>query len=158
MERSSQFESIRVSDVFLEFSKNEDEEIIFDFNDKKSPPKEKKGFEDQAKKRPDFEARAGEITYITGYSGAGKSLMLKILSGLFESEVPHDRKFEATIQWGDQIIRKKNIGYTCDSSELDTLRAKCFGIIFQDFRLIDDLSGEENILFPLLHHEKVRID
>ena len=136
MKELESFESISASKVFLAFTKGEDEVI----------------FEDVY-----FKARAGEIAYITGRSGSGKSLMLKIVSGLFESEILHDRKFTATIEWGDHVISEEGRS-SKNASTIDIMRAKNFGIIFQDFRLVDNLSGKENILFPLYIMRKSGLD
>lgn len=98
----------------------------------------KKIFEDTG-----LTAKGGMITYILGPSGSGKSLMLKALAGLLDQEIDCEIEFAGRILWGDKDIS--------DLSERNKRewRARSFGIIFQDLRLIEYLTGKENIEFPL---------
>jgi cell division transport system ATP-binding protein len=77
----------------------------------------------------------GEFVFLTGHSGAGKSTMLKMMYG------------DLRPTSGDVRISGFNIG-DLSPGEIPRLRRR-LGIIFQDFRLLDDRTAEENIAFAL---------
>jgi cell division transport system ATP-binding protein len=82
-----------------------------------------------------FSIKQGEFIFISGTSGSGKSTLLKSLYG------------EISLQSGALFVNKidlKNI----NSINLNILR-KNMGIIFQDYKLIEDYTVEENIMLPL---------
>jgi cell division transport system ATP-binding protein len=77
----------------------------------------------------------GELVYITGKVGTGKSSFIKTLYG------------ELPIESGDAMV----MGYDMSKikqSQIPHLRRK-IGIIFQDFQLLTDRSVEENLRFVL---------
>ena len=77
----------------------------------------------------------GEFAFLTGPSGAGKSTILKLL---YMDERPTK---------GDVRIS----GYsssTIKQREVPQLRRK-LGIVFQDFRLLEDQTAEQNVAFAL---------
>ena len=77
----------------------------------------------------------GEFAFLTGPSGAGKSTILKLL---YMDERPTK---------GDVRIS----GYsssTIKQREVPQLRRK-LGIVFQDFRLLEDRTAEQNVAFAL---------
>jgi cell division transport system ATP-binding protein len=77
----------------------------------------------------------GEFVYIAGASGAGKSTLLRLLH---LAEVPDT----GTILFaGHDVTGLKR-------SAVSVLR-RSMGMIFQDFRLVDDLSAAANIGLPL---------
>lgn len=76
---------------------------------------------------------AGEITLIVGASGAGKSVLLRVLSGLVDDSESAIR-FSGTIKFGS------------DSSEQGSI-----GIVFQNFALFDELSPRDNVRFAAAH-------
>ena len=94
-----------------------------------------------------LKAEQGKITYIMGPTGSGKSLILRILAALPEASTAQKFSFQGTIKWGNEDI--KNLG-----PDLNAIRAENFGIIFQDLRLVEDLTGKENIQFPLQIQKK----
>jgi len=105
------------------------------------------GDEDRIFCNTDLKAEAGKITYIMGPTGSGKSLILKILAALPEASTAQKFSFQGTIKWGNKDI--KHLG-----PNLNAIRAENFGIIFQDLRLVEDLTGKENIQFPLQIQKK----
>lgn len=95
-----------------------------------------KSFGDQnVLKGIDFTFEAGKTNLIIGKSGAGKTVLLKILVGLFQPTSGHvwyDKK--------DLCVLSKN--------ELLELRMTV-GMLFQGNALFDSMTVEENIRFPL---------
>jgi cell division transport system ATP-binding protein len=77
----------------------------------------------------------GEFVFLTGHSGAGKSTMLKLLYG------------ELRPTSGECRVSGFSIGDLAPS-ELPRLRRR-LGIVFQDFRLLEDRTAEENVAFAL---------
>lgn len=82
-----------------------------------------------------FNIRKGEFVYLIGKTGAGKSSLLKMLY----ANLPLTDG-EAKIAGYDLLkIKKKNIPY---------LRRK-IGIVFQDFKLLNDRTVNENLTFVM---------
>lgn len=82
-----------------------------------------------------FFIEKGEFVFINGSTGAGKSTLLKMI---YKDEEPT----KGTVKVLDQNLRflkKKNI---------PKLRRK-IGVIFQDFKLLQDRTLEENVAFAL---------
>ena len=82
-----------------------------------------------------FFIEKGEFVFINGKTGAGKSTLLKMI---YKDEEPS----KGTIKVLDQnlrLLKKKNI---------PKLRRK-IGVIFQDFKLLQDRTLEENVAFAL---------
>lgn len=77
----------------------------------------------------------GEFVFLTGHSGAGKSTMLKMLYG------------ELRPTNGELRVSGFSVG-DLTPSELPRLRRR-LGIVFQDFRLLEDRTAEENVAFAL---------
>jgi cell division transport system ATP-binding protein len=77
----------------------------------------------------------GEFVFLTGHSGAGKSTILKLLYG------------ELRPTSGDVRVSGFNIAELAPS-DIPRLRRR-LGIVFQDFRLLDDRTAEENVAFAL---------
>ncbi len=108
----------------------------------------------------DFEAESGWITYIQGYSGCGKSLLLKIVSALLP---PYPgMKFAGQVQWHFEsqtckyIYSVKHSDFVDNNGnalrvakEIDVLRVENFGFIFQGLNLLEDLTAGQNVLLPL---------
>lgn len=76
-----------------------------------------------------------EFIFIGGQSGSGKSTLLRALYG----DVP--------IKYGDLFIDDVNLR-NISKSKLQQLR-KNIGIVFQDYKLINEWTIEENIMLPL---------
>ncbi|MFI5235198.1 MAG: cell division ATP-binding protein FtsE [Gemmatimonadales bacterium] len=77
----------------------------------------------------------GEFVFLTGHSGAGKSTVLRLM---FAEQRPSE---------GEVRVSGFNIG-ELSQSEIPKLRRR-LGIVFQDFRLLDDRSAAENVAFAL---------
>ena len=98
-----------------------------------------------------IEVKEGQITYIMGPSGEGKSTVIKLMALLPEL---FDKKekicFTGTsIHWGSKCMWKDG-HYYGNKKDIVAYRANKFGFIFQDKRLIPDLTGSENIMLPLI--------
>ena len=82
-----------------------------------------------------FHVSKGEFVFLTGHSGAGKSTIMKLL---FAEQRPSQ---------GDVRVS----GFTVSSigkGEIPRLRRR-LGVIFQDFRLLEDRTASENVAFAL---------
>ena len=77
----------------------------------------------------------GEFVFIVGASGAGKSTLLKIL---MREEVPSS---------GTVMINKYNLN-TLKKKQIPYFR-RTLGIVFQDFRLIPNMSVFDNVAFAM---------
>lgn len=78
----------------------------------------------------DFDLRAGEVHCLVGENGAGKSTLIKILAGAVKKDE------------GSILLEQKP---TEIQSPIDAQRFG-IGIIYQDFKLVDELTVSENIL------------
>ncbi|WP_238883084.1 ABC transporter ATP-binding protein [Clostridium sp. YIM B02551] len=79
----------------------------------------------------------GEFTAIMGSSGSGKTTLLNIFSGVDRPTI------------GDVEIMGRNISKLNDN-ERAIFRRENFGMIFQNFNLLDDLTLKENAALPLV--------
>jgi phospholipid/cholesterol/gamma-HCH transport system ATP-binding protein len=82
------------------------------------------------------------ISAVVGGSGAGKTVLLRIMIGL---ESPDS---------GEVIVNGENI-VGMRPSELNRMRRK-FGVLFQDAALFDYLTVGENVAFPMKEHLKLK--
>jgi cell division transport system ATP-binding protein len=82
-----------------------------------------------------LEINKGEFVFIVGESGIGKTTFLKLIYFDLKPE-------EGTVKFDD--FNSQNI----DFSEIPALRRK-IGIVFQDFKLLNDRNVQENIALPL---------
>jgi phospholipid/cholesterol/gamma-HCH transport system ATP-binding protein len=85
-----------------------------------------------------LEFRAGELTYLLGSSGSGKSVTLKHVLGLLKPD-------SGKVWVGDQEITSLR------GRELAKIRLN-FGMLFQNSALFDDMTVFENVAFPLREH------
>jgi ABC-type lipoprotein export system ATPase subunit len=81
----------------------------------------------------DLDVGAGEMVAVLGRSGSGKSTLLNLLGGL-------DRPDAGRIA----VAGKELTG--ASERTLDRIRLRRVGFIFQSFQLIEELTGEENVL------------
>lgn len=88
----------------------------------------------------DLEISQGEITAIIGFSGTGKSVLLKHILGLLK---PTSGRIEVL---GQDISK-------LSSDEMIDFRQR-FGVLFQNAALFDDMTVVNNVLFPLVEHSK----
>ena len=79
--------------------------------------------------------RAGEIVAVLGRSGSGKSTLLNLLGGLDEPDAGQITLAGARLT-GQSARRTAR------------LRLRHIGFVFQQFQLIEELSGRENVLMP----------
>ena len=79
----------------------------------------------------------GELVAVTGVSGTGKTTLLNILGTL----LPPDA--------GTYQLEGERISYN-DKKRLLILRNQQIGFMFQDFRLLPQLTAWQNILLPLM--------
>lgn len=82
-----------------------------------------------------LEIKPGEFVFLVGPSGAGKSTMLRILT---HEVMPTNGK---TFVDNQEILKLKN-------KDIPNLRRK-IGVVFQDFKLLDDRTVFENIALAL---------
>jgi cell division transport system ATP-binding protein len=77
----------------------------------------------------------GELVFLTGHSGAGKSTILRLIQ---MAEMPSAGEVRVS-GFSSKLMRHRDI---------PQLRRK-LGVVFQDFRLLRDRTAEENIAFAL---------
>lgn len=82
----------------------------------------------------------GSLTSIIGFSGTGKSVMLKHILGLYKPTSGY-------IEILGQDLSK------FDANELTKFRQR-FGVLFQSAALFDDMSVLDNVSFPLVEHRR----
>lgn len=85
--------------------------------------------------------RQGEFCAITGPSGSGKSTFLHMLSSL---EYPTS----GCVTYADKKLSEYN------DNQLSILRRRRFGFVFQSYNLVQELTGYENILLPIMLDKK----
>jgi cell division transport system ATP-binding protein len=83
-----------------------------------------------------FEAKAGELIFLTGHSGAGKSTLLKLIA-LIERPTR-----------GQVLIEGRNISRLPE--RLIPAHRRKIGMVFQDHKLLEDRSVFENIALPMI--------
>jgi len=81
------------------------------------------------------DVEAGEVVAVLGRSGSGKSTLLHLLGGL-------DRPDAGQILLAGRDITRQR------PRALAKTRLRHVGFVFQSFHLIEELSGEENVLLP----------
>jgi phospholipid/cholesterol/gamma-HCH transport system ATP-binding protein len=88
-----------------------------------------------------FEVRAGEVFFIIGASGVGKSVLIKHLVGLLAPD--------AGEIWldGEEISKKTE-------ADLGEVRKKC-AMVFQHSTLFDSMTCVENVALPLRKHKGI---
>jgi cell division transport system ATP-binding protein len=79
--------------------------------------------------------RKGELVFLTGHSGAGKSTMLRLIQ---MAEMPTAGEVRVS-GFSSKTIRQR---------EIPLLRRR-LGVVFQDFRLLRDRTAEANVAFAL---------
>jgi ABC-type lipoprotein export system ATPase subunit len=83
----------------------------------------------------DLEVAAGEVVAVLGRSGSGKSTLLHLLGGL-------DRPDAGQITLAGERLTGRS------SRALARMRLRHIGFVFQQFQLIEECSGAENVLLP----------
>jgi len=85
--------------------------------------------------RASFNIKAGEFVFITGASGSGKSTLLKSMYGSLKPKQ------------GSLLVGGVELNNISDG-KLNKLRQK-LGIVFQDYKLINEWNIEKNVMLPL---------
>ncbi len=90
-----------------------------------------------------FDVNDGEVFFIIGQSGAGKSVMIKHLIGLL---APDDGEI-----WldGEEVSR-------FSERQMYKVRMKC-AMVFQHSTLFDSMSCVDNVALPLRKHKKLSV-
>jgi putative ABC transport system ATP-binding protein len=83
-----------------------------------------------------FTVEAGESVGITGPSGAGKTSLLEVLTGLARPQ-------RGTVRWGEIDVVRLGEGAR------DRWRRDNVGFVFQEFHLVPELSALDNVLLPV---------
>ena len=83
----------------------------------------------------------GEFTAITGPSGSGKSTLLHVLSSL-------ENPTSGEVIYNGESLKKYN------DNQRSILRRRRFGFVFQAYNLVQELTGMENILLPVMLDKK----
>ncbi len=86
-----------------------------------------------------FDVLPGEFLGIMGASGSGKTTLLNCIATIIKPTS------------GRVLLKDENIS-AFDSKDLAEYRGSQIGYLFQDFELLDNLTGQENILLPLSIH------
>lgn len=82
-----------------------------------------------------LEVEGGELVAVLGRSGSGKSTLLHLVGGL-------DRADAGSIEIVGQSLE------CADDRALARIRLRSVGFVFQSFALVEELSGEDNVLLP----------
>lgn len=88
----------------------------------------------------DLDIPKGSLTGVIGFSGTGKSVMLKHILGLIKPTSGHI-----------EVLGRDLSQFSND--QLTRFRQK-FGVLFQSSALFDDMTVLENVCFPLLEHRR----
>jgi ABC-type lipoprotein export system ATPase subunit len=83
----------------------------------------------------DLTVQGDEIVAVLGRSGAGKSMLLHLLGGL-------DAPDRGRLTLAGELLTR------CSSRAMSRIRLRHIGFVFQQFQLIEELSGLENVLVP----------
>jgi len=89
----------------------------------------------QALRGVSFHIPRGQFVFLTGHSGAGKSSILSLITGDYRPS------------GGDVRVSGYSIA-SLSSRDLPKLRRR-LGVVFQDFRLLEQRTAEENVAFAL---------
>jgi cell division transport system ATP-binding protein len=82
-----------------------------------------------------FHLGKGEFLFLTGHSGAGKSTVLRLV---YAEEFPTSGEVRVSNFLTSELKRR----------DVPRLRRR-LGVVFQDFRLLEDRTAEENVAFAL---------
>ncbi len=88
-----------------------------------------------------FELRKGEISFIIGRSGEGKSVTIKHIIGVLRPDL------------GEVTVHGCPLSHASETTWIAT--RKKIGLLFQDGALFDSMSVGENVAFPLREFEQM---
>lgn len=94
---------------------------------------------------PAFLAKTGECVAVVGPSGSGKTTLLNLIAGI---SVPDTGRVQV-----DEI----DVSAAADGARR-AFRARTIGFVFQNFALMDYLTGMENILYPFRVSPALKLD
>lgn len=94
---------------------------------------------------PSFSTEAGERVAVVGPSGSGKTTLLNLIAGITQPDA------------GRVEVDGLEIGATSDNARR-AFRARNIGFVFQNFALMDYLTGMENILYPFRVSPALKLD
>lgn len=94
------------------------------------------GYEIRAVDDVNLKVRMGEFVSIMGPSGSGKSTLLHLIGCL-------DRPTRGTVLFEGKDVRKMG------EDQLNKLRLRKIGFVFQTFNLLPTLTAVENVMFPM---------
>ena len=89
----------------------------------------------EALKDVSFSLQAGELAFLTGRSGAGKSTILKLIPAIERPSA------------GSVVVNGQNVG-ALKRAAIPYLRRN-IGLVFQDQKLLHDRSVYDNVMLPL---------
>ncbi len=87
-----------------------------------------------------FHLEKGEIAFLTGHSGAGKSTLFKLIAMMLDGEEYQLR--------GQVTFNNHSLNHV-KSSRIPFIRRK-MGLIFQDYKLLNDRTVFDNVALPLV--------
>ena len=99
----------------------------------------KQGSQTKALNGITFQVMEGEFLGIMGSSGSGKSTLLNCIATVIEPS-------------GGRILMKGREIHSLKGKKLAQYRGREIGYLFQNFELIDNLTGRENIMLPMSLH------
>jgi phospholipid/cholesterol/gamma-HCH transport system ATP-binding protein len=88
----------------------------------------------------DLKIPRGSLMAIIGFSGTGKSVVLKHMLGLYQ---PTEGKVSVLGQDLSELSQNELTKFRCN-----------YGVLFQSAALFDDASVLENVCFPLIEHRR----
>jgi putative ABC transport system ATP-binding protein len=88
-----------------------------------------------------FNVISGEFLGIMGASGSGKTTLLNCIATILHPTA------------GQILLNGENI-FAFKGNDLANYRGKKIGYLFQEFELLDNLTGRENIVLPLAIHKE----
>ena len=103
------------------------------------------GTETVAVQKVNFQASSGELVLLLGPSGSGKTTLLTLIAGLIRPTSGRVSLFGRSME-----------SYAC--GQLQQLRARKVGFVFQTFHLIDSLTVTENVALVLRFAGKSRAE
>ena len=86
-----------------------------------------------------FQLHQGEMIFVTGEAGSGKSVLLRLAMGLLKPDA------------GQILVEGREI-QTLDEAELLAIRGGVMGMVFQEDSLFTGLSVYENVAYRLKEH------
>ncbi|MDR1111943.1 MAG: ATP-binding cassette domain-containing protein [Deltaproteobacteria bacterium] len=94
--------------------------------------------QDQVLKGVSLDLLPGRVNFVIGRSGEGKSVLMKILTGLYRPD-------SGSVHYGQVDLA------TARRREVDRIRRR-MGLLFQDGALFDSMTVGQNVSFPLWFH------